>query len=778
MFKGMIAELLQGSGFINGANNGKEHQRLFFHSNRMAPSSSFTDLAVGTQVEYETEPSEKGGLRAVNVRISDTTTSARQSMPAPVTASRGVEYKFLNPYNFIRFLPAPARTELTAEQQLLSRCAPPPHDRYVGLTGEIACTLKTVTPLFISDPKVVAENEQGHKSYRFFQANGQYAIPATALRGAVRSVFEAATNSCLMIFEGQQLSKHFAADSAPTLVPARVEKIGDEYRLRLLTGTARLGTDYAPERGETLPAAWLYRYWPVEPSKTLLNDDPQGNEQTVERILDFQERADAGSIDLQGLAHGDRCFGLLERTRHPHPRIVFWDVWKLSRDQQSLEEQKKGQQRIVEGWLCLTNQNIERKHSERFFFVDQTRRQLPTTILLPEKVIKAYEALIKDYQERHDKERKEMREQKDLKTGVYNDGTLQLSRFIHNDEERKLRDGALVYAMLRGSFANPTVEFIAPVSVPRVSYEKSLADLMPPNLHACVKYEGLCPACRLFGWVHQNPPKELERVAYAGRVRFSHAKLEGEPRLLGEETLAILSSPKPTTTKFYLLDGQRPSANVDYDSPNAQLRGRKFYRHHGTANPQEYRRATDEEHDGRDNQNRTVVDALDKGNEFTFTVHFENLAPVELGALLWALELDGQGVQRLGFAKPLGFGSVEIQVTSLQVLDPAARYSSLAASKVDATAQRSQCVEQFKTALRGFYHKASFEALENITDLRRLLQPPPANLLVHYPRTTAEPEPEGKQYEWFMNSKGQHELSLPENDTDGLSLVGSQTRRR
>ena len=56
--------------------------------------------------------------------------------------------------------------------------------------------------------------------------------------------------------------------------------------------------------------------------------------------------------------------------------------------------------------------------------------------------------------------------------------------------------------------------------------------------------------------------------------------------------------------------------------------------------------------DGKqDGQNRTVTDVLDKDNTFTFTVDFENLAPVELGALLWALELD-ECHHRLGFAKP------------------------------------------------------------------------------------------------------------------------------
>ncbi|MGH9767092.1 MAG: TIGR03986 family type III CRISPR-associated RAMP protein [Blastocatellia bacterium] len=774
MFKGIIAELRQGFGFINGANNGKEHQRLFFGRSGMAPSLSFTDLAVGTQVEYETEPSEKGGLRAVNVRISDTTTSAGQSMPAPVTASGPVEYKFLNPYNFIRFLPVPGRTELAAEQQLLSRCAPPPHDRYVGLTGEIACSLKNVTPLFISDPKVVAENEHGHKSYRFFQVNGQYAIPATALRGVARSVFEAATNSCLMIFEGQRLSRHLPTNEGRELWPARVVPVNGKLHLEIEEGTTTFNVN-GPPMSKLLPAAWImqYRYGVLQASPTASYPPNRSTPYALRTPVALPA----------GLKHGGECWALIEPMQRPSRKnkkgkiiagFDFWNVLQIGLKESDVPA-PVGNQRRVQGWFCKTNHNIENKHDERIFF---TAGNLPT-VEIPERVLKDYRDLIKDYQERHRDQVNKLR-QDGIDPAKPHGKEAGYSRFIL-ETRSELRAGDLVYAKFEATKHAMIVRFIAPVSMPRISYEKSIAKIVEeqhPHLRACTKYEELCPACRVFGWVHQKPPKELERVAYAGRVRFSHAKLEGEPRLLGEETLAILSSPKPTTTKFYLLDGQRPSTNVDYDSPNAQLRGRKFYRHHGVANPQEYRRATDAEHDGRDNQNRTVIDALDKDNVFTFTVQFENLAPVELGALLWALELDGQGVQRLGFAKPLGFGSAEIKVTSLRVLDPAARYSSLAAGWVDATAQRTQCVEQFKTALRSLYDKASFEALENITDLRRLLRPPTRNLLVHYPRTTQEPEPEGKQYEWFMNSERQHELPLPEFDTDGLPLVSSLTRRR
>lgn len=57
------------------------------------------------------------------------------------------EYKFLNPYNFVRVLPDnKGKDGEKPNVKLLGRCAPPPHDRYIGLTGKITCELIAKTP--------------------------------------------------------------------------------------------------------------------------------------------------------------------------------------------------------------------------------------------------------------------------------------------------------------------------------------------------------------------------------------------------------------------------------------------------------------------------------------------------------------------------------------------------------------------------------------------------------------------------------------------------------
>ncbi len=703
------------------------------------------------------------------------------SLGATATHSRSFveSYRFLNPYNFVRFLEKPRPSG-----QVLGNCPPPPHDRYVGLTGYITCQLTNITPLFISDSHAINGKAGEHRTFRFFRdPEGKIALPGTSLRGMLRSVFEAATNSCFGVFGGERLSEHINVQEALTLVPGRIEATENGWILHLLTGTTPLQVGNPPARGDKQYAAWMHRYWPMQPSKTLVRQSPPPLNQ---KTRDFRERTRKGTeVNLQNLRHGQACYALLRPREHPHPNIKFWDVVEVSNNAEQLNRKCQRAERVAFGWICLTNQNIEIKHSERFFFRADDNNHGPQSIPLTEEVLRVYEDLIKDYQDRHAKEvEKRQRLQQPLGKPV-SPQDAGLSRFIYEESERKVRGGELVYAMLEGSIEEPCVRFIVPVLIPRVAYKSSIADLISKDQYAhvrhCTNENGnnlLCPACRVFGWVHQDAKKMNidERVAYAGRVRISDATLTGTgvAKTMPELTLAILSTPKPTKAQFYLLDhAGRPDINVDYNTHGARIRGRKFYRHHGNQpsrhdNGFEYERAVDTDHDGKDDQNRTVRGVLEPDAVFTFTVNFENLAPEELGALLWSLELEEGMHHRLGYAKSLGFGSLRIKITELQLLQPEHRYDSLSKSGwQDVIAKKEIWKKQFKDQIVAMYTRNGvFEDLPNIQDLKTLTSQPDL-VHIHYPRKQPDPDPEGKNFEWFRDNP-QQVLGLANTD-EGLT---------
>jgi CRISPR-associated protein (TIGR03986 family) len=750
----------EGYGFINQDGDDED---VYFKPQWVKDISSH-EIRRGLRVEYDTRRTPRGlqtkWVRAI-VEQEQSPTELQQKT-----------YRFLNPYNFVRYLgkPTPEPTDDSPEPLLMWRCPPPPHDRYVGLTGCITCTVEAKTPLFISDSHAVEEKPGDHKSYRFFQYDGKPALPASSLRGMVRSAFEAVTNSCYHILGGERLDHRLEPGDALELVPARIEPTENGWKLWLLTGTTRLRVGGTPSGKQY--AAWLHRYRPVNPSKTLTK---KRNVNGVTR--EFQERTKEGTeVDLGGLEHGQSCYALLEPRQHPYDKIKFWDVVEVSEDseegKEALLRKKRDNQRVERGWLCLNNQNIDRKHSERFFFRASENNRGSESVDLALEVVSRYEELIKGYQKRHkDEVQKRSKQHQPFGEPIEKgDGKeLGLSRFIYQTGEKKVRGGELVYAKLRGSTNNPQVESIVPVSIPRVGYEYPIGELLKTHtkhLVRCSQYEKLCPACRVFGWVWDSPPEDADRVAYAGRVRFAHGKARVETLDYEEPIpLAILSTPKPTTTEFYLLDSEgKPDFDVDYDDKGAQLRGRKFYRHHGEADPDEY---TSEPSD----QNRTVRDALKPGATFTFTVDFENLAPVELGALLYALELEGDLVHRLGYAKPLGFGSVKVAVngakrvedwpTRLQSLDAEAGWKEVGREKVD------DLKRDFLQTMRELYGDEFDDKV--LSDLKALLGEPPEGLPVHYPRTDEKPDPDGKNYEWFEEHEDEA-LPLAPHDTQGFSL--------
>lgn len=710
--------------------------------------------------------------------------SASRSGPSVRPTATGA-YRFLNPYNFVRWL-RPPQVFGDAETQLLGRCAPPPHDRYVGLSGKITCQLEAMSPLFISDsdlPEPSDEDKKAeHKTYRFFHYDfgdgDEPALPASSLRGMIRSTFEAVTNSCFAHFDyGARLSYHLAAAESLKLVPGRVERDAQgRWQLRLLPGTARLVINDRPR--DKLYAARVERYRALSPGRR--KKGPGGPPE-------FRP------IKVDGFGNGERCLAVVQELQFP----PVWNVVVLGKDRSQLRP--GAGERIIEGYLSINNQNIEPKRFERFFFRDSKNTTGPEFVPLPEDVRTKYADLLKDYQERHRDTIKKWRDKGHTpdqpwverdREGRFTKKEAAFSRFVIGGP-KELRDGDLVYAMLSGSVQAPQVEFIVPVAVPRVGYNRKIAQLLPKHLNKCDSYDHLCPACRAFGWVygHEDAPDlPIERrTAYAGRIRLETGRLIPEqrrqPPTLPATTLAILSTPKPTTTRFYLKpSNHRPRNGMDdfqagYDNQDNVLRGRKVYRHQGHSDDRGYWAGQNREYRTaeKSDQNRTVQDALSPGAKFEFTVHFSNLAPVELGALLWTLEMNGAQYHRLGFGKPLGFGSVKLSIADLFVTDFAQRYASFAGTGENTTNSdmRTQWLNQFKVAMSRAY-EGEFEKLAHIKDLLVLLSDPQPNLPIHYPRTDVKPVEQGKNFEWFMgnnrNREARFTLEMP-GEEKGLPLI-------
>ncbi len=197
----------------------------------------------------------------------------------------------------------------------------------------------------------------------------------------------------------------------------------------------------------------------------------------------------------------------------------------------------------------------------------------------------------------------------------------------------------------------------------RLSYKKSPAECLPQE-H---KRSNLDFAQTLFGTL-EDDSSDKQR-ALKGRVFLTPAIAEETPTKKGTIN-TILGGPKPTFYPSYIQQGYTKDANgkfiisneyKTYMNKDAKIRGFKTYPLQDGPHPTSP--------DDKQKNVATKFIPLAAGSSFSFTLHYHNVKPQELGSLLWALTLGGLSQNdadsfhhSLGMGKPYGFGQVHIEL--------------------------------------------------------------------------------------------------------------------
>jgi CRISPR/Cas system CSM-associated protein Csm3 (group 7 of RAMP superfamily) len=237
----------------------------------------------------------------------------------------------------------------------------------------------------------------------------------------------------------------------------------------------------------------------------------------------------------------------------------------------------------------------------------------------------------------------------------------------------------------------------------RVDYGKYL----PKSFRKCDSLEKLCIACRMFGMLERGE-------VFLGNVSVSDATTEpGRYTQSPPIYTKALMEPKPRHQAFYLRKVQKPGST----EARTYLAGRKFYFH----SP---RVLTDT---SKTKYNQHIC-PLAKGSVFTFTVDFTNLSNDELPVLLYALALEPTMRHKIGLAKPLGLGSVKIEIKQIILIDYKQRYTTQAApQELTGTA----CDDYIKEKIAQFTNNKQSETLNA---LRRIWKWDPQDRTIYaYP---------------------------------------------
>jgi hypothetical protein len=209
---------------------------------------------------------------------------------------------------------------------------------------------------------------------------------------------------------------------------------------------------------------------------------------------------------------------------------------------------------------------------------------------------------------------------------------------------------------------------------------------------------GLSAVRRLFGYTGDNEGSKgigkgdheqlMGRISVNAAIEVIESGDTAETRFLPPIFLRELGMPRPSAVEHYLEQPYYPNPRptdraslvtygdaAGYDEPG-KLAGRKFYLDRKDAYTGEPWK--DESEANRLNDRSTLaLEASRPGRRFRFTIRFRDLDRVELAAVLGALcphqfrtvlggnHPDGY-CSKLGYARPLGWGSVRIEAKELQ----------------------------------------------------------------------------------------------------------------
>ena len=166
----------------------------------------------------------------------------------------------------------------------------------------------------------------------------------------------------------------------------------------------------------------------------------------------------------------------------------------------------------------------------------------------------------------------------------------------------------------------------------------------------------------LFGFVFEKDeyPEGFDRSAQKGRIAFGFARCKQPPNTIKEkQNTVVMMGPRASFSPFYLAGEE-----LDYSKEKPVLAGRKRYPvsypenelgERANSEIEKKLRNTSSERDNKEMQTQLRYLIPSPDLRFTGSIRLTNVHPVELGALLWAINF-GQADGKIKYRHSLGRG--------------------------------------------------------------------------------------------------------------------------
>lgn len=523
-----------------------------------------------------------------------------------------------------------------------------------GLSGTLKLTLTAESPIFVRRGTAKPPQDNNDKTkeqqaaYEFEQdENDNYFIPGSSLRGMVRSVVETLSFGRMISrvserrYAVRDLSRgaydiylsQFSArgENATQCGWLRFDKDSKQYIVQECGAPGRI-SQYVLQEQTNVPIIDYY-------SKEGGFDNSKDSEKSAERK--YKLFADHQAADMLNSPQFIKSYTKEVTTEvKGNTKTFVVERCKIGRK----DDEDTGKGKIVltgqPGERFLNTKGKKPKMSGKFlefvFWEDENVEE----IIVQNDIIDDFKSAYLDYLP----EKQQSDDYKWRKKQLENGGKIPI--FYRRGVDKK---------------GQPTVEHFGLSYLYKLPYDNTVEDSIRENQD---KPEAYDLADAIFGMVSTNGSKSTLDFL-KGRVQFSHAKTENTQTKSEEKV--ILGEPRASFYPTYMKQSGKAHTGryntfMDDRATAKPIAGRKRYPvlEDGT-------RKTNFEGVEADSPLITKFLPLDAGTTFTCDLHYHNLRPVELGALLSALTFHGTEKSRhqVGMAKPLGFGKVKMNVEKL-----------------------------------------------------------------------------------------------------------------
>ncbi len=551
-------------------------------------------------------------------------------------------------------------------------------NKYYGNTGYIEVKIETKTPVYIRSAK-------GDDDPDFYQQAGKYRIPGSSLRGMLRTIIEIISWSK---FGSSQVKKeHENKIDKKFFYRKFTDKSNDlekQYRENIVGGNIKHGVynktnaGYIKRKGiaeyEMIPAKneQFYRVEDSDVVKAGLNksisesstgDDYKLNPKYQEKIIEIL------------FTHEK-----IKTHNHTVP-MKYAKVTSIRKYSETKSNNEQGGYLICSGYI-----GNKRKGKHMHWVIGPKSDKI---IRIPKDVIENF-----------------------------NNDWAYKKRISGSDKENPIKGLQIskslpcFFVTERNQNGKDVVKSFGFTGHYRIPYEKTLHEYLTDK--------------------HNNNTNDItesifgQKSEYASRVFFEDFFLNKKSYDKVSDTNIIpktLSEPKPTSFQLYLeqdVNNINPTFNkygrinrwngIKSYNDNTIIRGNKLYWHKYS---QQYKT--------QENFNKkidTKIKPIREGAQFSGRIRFENLTDIELGALLFVLDLPKECCHKIGMGKPVGLGSIKI-TPELFISNRKERYKKLF-SEWDEISKTTKKTEKLKKDFEEFILEKIDDDVQFLWETKRL----------------------------------------------------------